>query len=242
MPAWWKQDPFSAKWATIAEAYGVLRGAREKEDAPLDQFIAIAVPHIDIISLAQYPGVMGWAVILPGDADEAKISSVQRLFAPSISQLPAAYTSTKVSAGTANGHAALSMAVQPTAQIPASFTPETSESPVTPLVGPADELLLSPLSVRLQGELEIALGMKQADGNNAFTAVKETVTEASSYPYNNMFDPTSEFEMSFFDTAADNEAMADSGAFATFRPSADMTMEDMLNLDYNTYINETSFV
>lgn len=73
--AWWRADPFSAKWAIIAKAYSVLRGSREKEDAPLDEYLNIAVPVIGVVPPDQYPQMMGWQVIAPTTGDQVSDSS-----------------------------------------------------------------------------------------------------------------------------------------------------------------------
>jgi hypothetical protein len=67
---WWREDPFSAKWALIAKAYSILRGSREKDEAPLDAFLDIVVPFIGIVPPDRYPHVMGWQVIAPGEYSE----------------------------------------------------------------------------------------------------------------------------------------------------------------------------
>ena len=101
-------------------------------------------------------------------------------------------------------------------------------------------MIFNTSGAKLQHDLEIELAIRSSgqDGDYALTTVTKSLTQTGSYPYNDIFDPTSGFEMSFFDPAQENEAMADSGAFAAFSPSANMSMEDMLNLDYSMYINE----
>ncbi|KAF2770725.1 hypothetical protein EJ03DRAFT_335431 [Teratosphaeria nubilosa] len=48
--------------AVHAKAYSLLRGSREKEDAPLDEFFRFCAPHIGIIPPEQYQE-LGWQII-----------------------------------------------------------------------------------------------------------------------------------------------------------------------------------
>ncbi|KAK5732035.1 hypothetical protein LTR17_010871 [Elasticomyces elasticus] len=71
---WWRDDPFSAKWAILAKAYIILRGSREKEDAPLDHFLALAVPLMGIVPPRHYQSMMGWQLIAGSNGDQFNIS------------------------------------------------------------------------------------------------------------------------------------------------------------------------
>lgn len=53
----------------LAKAYSVVRGSREKEDAPLDQFLGLCGPFIGVIPPDQYQQVMGWQ-LTPADKDD----------------------------------------------------------------------------------------------------------------------------------------------------------------------------
>jgi hypothetical protein len=84
---WWRQDPFEAKWSVIhslssiikavlnearamlAKAYSILRGNREKEEVPLDEFFNICAPLIGIIPPEEYQKMMGWQ-LTPAKADD----------------------------------------------------------------------------------------------------------------------------------------------------------------------------
>lgn len=71
---WWREDPFTAKWAILAKSYSVLRGSREKDEAPLDIFLQIAVPIIGIVPPELYQQMMGWQVLPPGDGDQVSMT------------------------------------------------------------------------------------------------------------------------------------------------------------------------
>ena len=65
----WQHDPFKAKWAIIGKAYSVLRDKLGKENAPLDQFLEIICPHMDIIEPTQYFVIMGWEITTAEDGE-----------------------------------------------------------------------------------------------------------------------------------------------------------------------------
>jgi len=71
--SWWREDPFSAKWAILAKAYSVLRGSREKDEAPLDFFLGLVVPLMGIVSPENYPAMMGWQIAAPSDSDQVSV-------------------------------------------------------------------------------------------------------------------------------------------------------------------------
>lgn len=53
----------------LAKAYSILRGNREKDEVPLDEFFNICAPMIGIIPPDQYLQVMGWQ-LGPARADD----------------------------------------------------------------------------------------------------------------------------------------------------------------------------
>ena len=53
----------------LAKAYSILRGSREKEDVPLDEFFMICAPLIGVIPPEEYPQMMGWQ-LGPAKADD----------------------------------------------------------------------------------------------------------------------------------------------------------------------------
>jgi len=56
--------------AILAKAYSILRGNREKEDAPLDEYFHIAAPMIGVISPEEYPNMMGWQLTASSNGDQ----------------------------------------------------------------------------------------------------------------------------------------------------------------------------
>jgi len=61
----------------LAKAYSVVRGSREKEDAPLDEFLGLCAPLIGVITPDEYQQVMGWK-LTPADQDD-KVSFGQNV-------------------------------------------------------------------------------------------------------------------------------------------------------------------
>ena len=53
----------------LAKAYSILRGNREKEDVPLDEFFKICAPLIGVIPPDEYQQRMGWQ-LGPARADD----------------------------------------------------------------------------------------------------------------------------------------------------------------------------
>ena len=60
--------------AMLAKAYSIVRGSREKEDVPLDEFFKICAPLIGVIPPEEYQQMMGWQLV-PARAD-AEVCSV----------------------------------------------------------------------------------------------------------------------------------------------------------------------
>lgn len=58
----------------LAKAYSVLRGSREKEEVPLDDFFLICAPLIGVIPPNQYQQLMGWTMSPPSNDDRVSHS------------------------------------------------------------------------------------------------------------------------------------------------------------------------
>ncbi|KAL2042929.1 hypothetical protein N7G274_003987 [Stereocaulon virgatum] len=63
----WREDPFKAKWSIIAKSYSMVRDTKGKDHAPLNAFLAINGPLMDIIEPAQYLQTMGWNIAVAED-------------------------------------------------------------------------------------------------------------------------------------------------------------------------------
>jgi len=77
----WKEDFFTSKWTIIAKGYSVIRDRVGKENAPLDRFLSLVCPLINIIHPEIYLVVMGWTTPLVHNHKELK-----RLFVPDRTQ------------------------------------------------------------------------------------------------------------------------------------------------------------
>ena len=68
----------------LAKAYSIVRGNREKEDAPLDAFFELCAPLIGVIPPEEYTQRMGWE-LTPAKADDIeKMPQLTRLFIPDV--------------------------------------------------------------------------------------------------------------------------------------------------------------
>nr|ADB11119.1 mating-type 1-1 protein [Pseudocercospora musae] len=94
----WRADLFEGKWSILAKAYSIVRGCREKKDAPLDEFFAICAPLIGVIPPEEYLQRMGWQLSPPQDGDQDKMPQIIRLFTPSLDTFPEKFTTTTLSA------------------------------------------------------------------------------------------------------------------------------------------------
>lgn len=60
----------------LAKAYSIVRGDREKEEAPLDDFLALCTPLMGMITPDEYEEKMGWSL---GEKDKVRhLSSGKR--------------------------------------------------------------------------------------------------------------------------------------------------------------------
>ena len=67
----WEADPFKAKWAILAKAYSMIRDEQGKSNTPLDDFLALSVPKINIIKPTHYLDAIGWKI---AHGEEGQIS------------------------------------------------------------------------------------------------------------------------------------------------------------------------
>ena len=58
----WQEDPFKAKWTILAKVYSLIRDSQGKDNAPLDEFLAITGPLIGIIKPQKYLETTGWEI------------------------------------------------------------------------------------------------------------------------------------------------------------------------------------
>lgn len=61
----------------LAKAYSVLRGSREKEDAPLDKFLEECAPLIGVIPPDRYQEMMGWQLNPADEGDKVSYNTSQ---------------------------------------------------------------------------------------------------------------------------------------------------------------------
>jgi hypothetical protein len=60
----WAADPYTTKWTLIAKSYSIIRDRVGKEAAPLDQFLQIVCPLMEIMPPDLYLIAMGWLMLL----------------------------------------------------------------------------------------------------------------------------------------------------------------------------------
>ena len=213
LTSWWREDPFEAKWAMLAKAYSIVRGSRDKEDAPLDEFFKIAAPLIAVIPPEEYQQRMGWQLVEARVNDEEKMPMLARLFIPDLSSFPESYTTTSLGVDdlvkycyevgyaiaetsgapitTASG--SLTMAVQPTATTEAST--RTANVEAASMMPP---LHVSPFDVEFNCALLEGLVAEAPAGKTAFSNATTTINGIGRIsPCNTTFDPTNAFDISF---------------------------------------------
>ena len=224
----------------------------EKEDVPLDRFFEICAPLVGIISPSEYQQTMGWQLSPAKAGDEVcyvhqklfsstltlyeqeKVPQLTRSFVPSLNMLSEKYTTTSLgvddlvkhcyavgyagaeSNGTpsAVSSGSLTMAVQSTAAA-ADAANALSEKEI-------EQAVRAVLSDRPAGETTLS---------NATTAVDRT---GATYPYNETFDPTSDFDINF-----NPNSLEFGGAWDAFDPT--MIGTDTMGIDWEAFINSASF-
>ena len=186
---------------------------------------------------------------------------VTRLFTPDFNQFDDKYTTTTLSvddlvaycmrsgylsdnqaqAPASDSHGALTMAVQPTVTAtPPTMRPAALE--LTQLTIADNGVVtapLSPFSMVLAHQLtdEMVTQRHEPVASDNLTAATTAVTNAGSYPYNNLFDPTTHFDISF-NPNAETAGLEDGGLYDAFDPSANMSIDDMLAVDWTQFVND----
>lgn len=133
----------------------------------------------------------------------------------------------------------LTMAVQPAATI-TSFTSTAGTEPHLTMAENGNATTpLSPWSLDLAKQLQAVMEPKpvKPKGMSVLTQATTAVTKAGAYPYNNLFDPTSEFDVSF-NPNEETADLEDGGVFDSYDPTTNMEVEEMLNLDWNQFVND----
>ena len=59
----WQHDPCKPKWAILAKAYTIIRDSQGKDKTPLDKFLVINAPYINVATPDTYFEQLGWVVI-----------------------------------------------------------------------------------------------------------------------------------------------------------------------------------
>jgi len=202
--------------------------------------------------------MMGWQLIAAQEGEQDKMPQIIRVFVPNLDGFDVKYTTTNLSADdvvtycTNTGYVqplansaqqttvqgALTMAVQPSTAPALTVNTTQALATTTEYVDDAG-ISLSPWSFNLASGLQAAVAEPVAEpaGQKALRDATTTITAAGSYPYNNLFDPTSEFDMTF-DPNEEVAGLADGGMYDAFDPSANTTVDEMLNIDWNQFVNE----
>lgn len=85
----WADEETKAKWSIIAKAWSVIRDEVGKDSAPLDKFLELACPHIDILSRDTYLSTLGWQL----DSSNGT-TSLRRLFIPNFDSFHPSFRTT----------------------------------------------------------------------------------------------------------------------------------------------------
>lgn len=183
---------------------------------------------------------------------------VARLFLPKIENFDDHYTTTTLSvdeviehckrAGYLNDSTGLpegsdaqcflTMAVQLTTTIPTFATGEVEARfpTIFPQTSSTHDVTLASM---IADGMPFTNAPADAAGNQALAAATVAVTEAGVYPYNNLFDPTTEFDVAFNPNAR-TDGLADGGLFDAYDLTTNLSVDDVLNLDWNQYVNDES--
>lgn len=251
--------------AMLAKAYSIVRGTRNKEDVPLDGFFAVCAPMVGIIPPHLYPQMMGWQMGPPSPGDtvsnlrvgrsrncsnrylQEKTPQLTRLFVPNPSTLPEQYAATSLcvedlvqhccdtgytisgNGTTTNVTAAgpSSIAVQPfiapsPSMIMTDSPRDSEETPLSPASEELGRLLSEALSAPV-GDIELS---------NATSAIKDI---GSSYPHNNSFDPTLNFD---FDYSFNPSSFENGAAWDAFDPALMGGNGDIGGIDWDAFVDE----
>ncbi|QDS68478.1 hypothetical protein FKW77_010845 [Venturia effusa] len=186
----WSNDPFQAKWSIIAKAYSVIRDMVGKANAPLDKFLQIVCPLINIIEPVNYLDTMGWWM------PAGQHMELSRRFTPNITLFPTDVLTTTLSVDDVVNHCsslgyhnsqptvaptngAMMMAAQPTDGLEFYFNPDLTASDVD-----QSQVVLNDQSLG-------SLGPEVDLGPAAEMALNEMILEESQdrYPFNDQFEP-----------------------------------------------------
>ncbi|CAK3780920.1 mating type 1-1 [Lecanosticta acicola] len=243
----WREDPFEAKWAILAKAYSIVRGCREKKDAPLDDFFAICAPLISVIPPEVYLGWMGWQLGPPPEGEQEKVLQITRAFTPNLDSFPEEYTTTTLSVDDLVNHC----------YAMGYGNASNNDSPNTSTQGSLT-MVSKPTAITTDDKDETAhmAPFAQTNTTPAFTvaapaagqATLEQVTEAmemagAGLTYNNVFDPTS--EGAAFGPAVPDNTVEDGGRYESW-PADQAAEADLLlaqnelgaPLNWDQWVNE----
>ncbi|KAI9653549.1 MAG: hypothetical protein M1829_001171 [Trizodia sp. TS-e1964] len=60
----WKEDPFKNKWHLIARALSIIREIVGRTKSPLDNFLTIVCPYMQILTYQEYAQRLGWTLVI----------------------------------------------------------------------------------------------------------------------------------------------------------------------------------
>nr|QOE88728.1 alpha box protein [Phyllosticta citriasiana] len=89
MKTMWAEEETKAKWSIIAKAWSIIRDEVGKDSAPLDRFLELACPHIDILARDAYLSTLGWEL-----STDNGTTSLRRRFLPNFMDFPASFRTT----------------------------------------------------------------------------------------------------------------------------------------------------
>lgn len=190
---------------------------------------------------------------------------VKRAFVPSFDTFPMKFTTTNLSvnelvqlcvaagyakpstetSSTSGVYGALTMAVQPSTvttfiiEPPAVATPVGTDSHMTVEEDGNIAIPLSPFSRDLVFQLTRSNTADKAEpaGKIALDSATMSVSSAGVYPYNDLFDPTSQFDISF-DPAGEDPAVKDGGVWDAYDPTTNMAIDDVMSLDWMQFVHQ----
>ncbi|KJX93318.1 mating-type 1-1 protein [Zymoseptoria brevis] len=202
----WSNDPFKAKWALLSKAYSVARGTRAKIDVPLSGFFALCAPLVGIIPPQDYLGMLGWQMTAPRPGENTPC--LLRIFTPNFDQFSQhiKYTTLTVDDLVKTCYAAGYVVAEDD-----SSPGMSAQGSLTMVSKPATTAAAAPKASK---PTPAPLGRKMLA--KATAALEQTGT---AYPYNDHFDPTTQFDVSFNPAAVDT-AVEDGGLWNAFTPTA----------------------
>nr|AAO49357.1 MAT-1 protein [Zymoseptoria passerinii] len=224
MTVFWANDPFKSKWALLSKAYSVARGTRAKIDAPLGGFFSLCAPLVGIISPQDYLDMMGWQLSppKPGEnvsflmssflatkTDSSDLDAVPHPHLhPKARGLPRILPEHQLHRGRSRQGLYAAGYVVPNDDTSPSMSAQGS---LTMVSKPAVTSVSAP---KVSKPTPAPLGRKILA--QATSALEQS---GAVYPYNNVFNPTTQFDVSF-DPAAVDTAVEDGGRWNAFTPMA----------------------